>query len=255
MDLRNVHLFCLSCIFNKKKINRIRQLPGSTFDAYHTKTFKYKIMETILLKRIKNAIKHWYIPLLVGLFFVIVSIIVFVSPLSSFVALAILFALSFLFGGLSEIIFSVANRHQLENWGWSLAFGIVTFVAGVLLVINPALSATMLAFYVGFVILFRSIAAISFALDVKKYGSRDWGWLLVFGILGTVVSFILLWNPLFAGLSAIILVGFSFLFGGLFSIYFSFQLRKLHKSSKELSSKLKERLDKLAEDIREELNA
>ncbi|MDD2632372.1 MAG: DUF308 domain-containing protein, partial [Bacteroidales bacterium] len=85
-------------------------------------------MEPILLKSLKKAIRHWYIPLLVGVFFIIVSAVVFVSPIFSFIALAILFSLSLLFGGLSEIIFSVANRDQLESWGWSLAFGIVTFV-------------------------------------------------------------------------------------------------------------------------------
>ena len=209
-------------------------------------------METLFLKSIKDAIKHWYIPLLVGLFFVVVSIVAFTSPVSSLLTLGILFSLSFLFGGISEVVFSVANRHQLDNWGWSLAFGIITFIVGILLLINPALSVTTLSFYVGFVVLFRSIGAIGFAVDVKKYGSPNWGWLLAFGILGTIFSFILLWNPLFAGFSAVILVGLSFFFAGLFSIYFAFQLRKLYKSSKKLSSKLKKRFDELAEDIREE---
>lgn len=209
-------------------------------------------MEPILLKSLKKAIRHWYIPLLVGVFFIIVSAVVFVSPIFSFIALAILFSLSLLFGGLSEIIFSVANRDQLESWGWSLAFGIVTFVIGILLFLKPGLATEMLAFYVGFVILFRSIGAISFSLDVKKYGEPNWGWLLAFGILGTIASFILIWNPVFAGLSAVIFIGLSFLFAGLFSIVFSFQLRKLHRRSKVLSAELKARFDELQEAIREE---
>ena len=209
-------------------------------------------MENLFLKSIKDAIKQWYIPLLVGLLFVIVSIVAFVWPQSSFLALSILFALSFLFGGLSEVIFSIYNRKQLDNWGWSLAFGIITFVVGILLVINPLLSMITLAFYVGFVFLFRSIAAISFSLDIKKYGSKNWGGLLVFGILGAIFSFILIWNPIFAGLSAVILIGLSFLFAGLFSIYFAFQLRKLHKSSKKISSELRERYENLMKEIREE---
>jgi uncharacterized membrane protein HdeD (DUF308 family) len=202
-------------------------------------------MEPIFLKSLKKAIRHWYIPLLVGVFFIIVSVVAFVSPVSSFIALAILFSLSLLFGGLSEMIFSVANRDQLENWSWSLAFGIVTFVVGILLLLKPGISISMLAFYIGFVILFRSIGAISFSMDVKKYGEPNWGWLLAFGILGTIASFILIWNPLLAGLSAVIFIGLSFLFAGLFSIIFSFQLRKLHKRSKVLSAELKARFDEL----------
>lgn len=47
-------------------------------------------METFFLKSIKDAIKYWYIPLIVGLLFVIVSVVAFVSPEASFLALSIL---------------------------------------------------------------------------------------------------------------------------------------------------------------------
>lgn len=212
-------------------------------------------METITLKSIKDSIKHWYIPLFVGLFFVIVGIVTFTSPVTSLMALAVLFSLSFLFGGFTEIVFAIANRKRLDNWGWSLAFGIITFTAGILLLINPALSTATLAFYIGFVILFRSVSAISFAMDVKKYGSKNWIGLLIFGILGAIVSFILLWNPVFAGMSLIILVALSFLFAGLFSTYFAFQLRRLHKHSKDLSPELRARFQQLQSDIRHEWKA
>lgn len=148
--------------------------------------------------------------------------------------------------------FSLTNRDQLDNWVWSLAFGIPTFVVGISLVSHPALSITVLVFYVGFLLLFRSISSISFAWDVKKYGNKNWGGLLVFGILGAIFSFILIWNPAFAGLSVVILVSLSFLFAGLFSIFLAFQLRRLHKSSKSLSGHLKERYDLLMEEIRKE---
>lgn len=209
-------------------------------------------MQTLFLKSIKDAIKHWYIPLLVGIFFVIVSIVVFTSPLSSLITLAILFAISFLIGGASEIIFATSNRHRMANWGWSLAFGIMTFLIGIALISNPGLSLTALSFYIGFTILFRSISSISFALDVKRYGSKSWGGLLIFGILGAIFSFILLWNPAFAGLSVVWLIALSFLFGGLFSIYFALQLRKLHQHSKKISPELRERYQQLERDITEE---
>ncbi|MFA6618297.1 MAG: HdeD family acid-resistance protein [Candidatus Neomarinimicrobiota bacterium] len=210
-------------------------------------------METFVLKSIKEAIKNWYIPLLVGLFFVIVGIVAFASPASSFLALSILFALSFLFSGVSEIVFSIVNKEHMENWGWSLAFGIITFIVGLSLTIQPALSMSVLAFYIGFVILFRSAAAISFALDIKRYGNKNWGGLMALGIIAAIFSFILIWNPAFAGLSIVILIALSFLFAGLFSIYFSLQLRQLNKMSKTISADLRERHDSIMKEIRKEL--
>lgn len=209
-------------------------------------------METSFLKTIKNTIKYWYIPLIVGVFFVVVSILVFSRPAGSLMALSFLFALAFLLGGLSESIFALVNKDQLDNWGWSLVFGIITLIVGILLMLKPEISITALAFYIGFVILFRSISTIGFAMDVKKYGSKNWVLLLILGIIGTIVSFILIWNPLFAGLSVIILVALNFFFAGLFSIFLSLQLRKLHKSSKRISPSLLQRYDELMVEIRKE---
>lgn len=211
-------------------------------------------MENLFLKSIKEVIKHWYIPLLVGIFFVIVSIVAFTSPESSLITLSILFALSFLLGGISEVVFSITNKSQIENWGWSLAFGLITAIVGFLLLIQPIVSLAIMAFYIGFVILFRSVGAISFAIDIKRYGSKNWGGLLVLGVLGILFSFILIWNPVFAGLSIVILIALSFLLTGMFSIFLALQLRKLHKNSKVISERLKERYEDLMKDIREEWN-
>lgn len=207
-------------------------------------------MKNSFLSSLKNSVKHWYIPVVVGALFILVSMVVFTSPLSSLLTLSILFALSFLFSGLSEIIFSIANIDRLDNWGWSLVFGIITFLIGTSLIMHPELSITVLAFYVGFLLLFRSVSSISFALDLKKYGSKNWMILLIFGILGAIASFFLIWNPLFAGLSVVILISTAFLFAGLFSILLGFQLRKVHQSSKQISAPLKKRY----EDIMEEIN-
>lgn len=210
-------------------------------------------MDTFIIKSIKEVVKNWYIPLVVGILFVLISILTFSSPLGSLLALSIFFALSFLFGGISEIIFSITNRNQMQNWGWSLTFGIITFIIGLALTIQPALSIEVMGFYIGFGVLFRSIASISFALDVKQYGSKQWIGLLVLGILGAIAAFILIWNPVFAGLSAVVLIAFSFLFVGLFSVLFSFELRKINKSAKTISAKLRTRHDELMKEIQAEL--
>ena len=209
-------------------------------------------MKSAFLNSIKNSVKYWYVPLIVGILFIIISIIAFSAPLSSLLTLSLLFSLSFVFGGLSEIIFSVANKDELDNWGWSLAFGIITLVVGISMFTHPALSISILAFYVGFLLLFRSISSISFPLDMKRYGSRNWMPLLVFGILGAIASFFLIWNPLFAGLSVVVLIAMSFLFAGLFGIFLSLQLRKIHTSSKQISAELKDRYEGILRDINSE---
>ncbi|MGP5649719.1 DUF308 domain-containing protein [Psychrobacter celer] len=84
---------------------------------------------------INRTINYWYIPLVVGIIFIATGIYTFVSPLESYAALAILFSISFIISGISEITFSLLNKKLLNNWGWFLALGVLTLIVGVLLVI------------------------------------------------------------------------------------------------------------------------
>ncbi len=191
-------------------------------------------------KTITNAIKYWYIPLIVGIIFSLTGIYTLFSPLESYLTLSVLFSLSFLLSGISEIIFSVSNRKEIDNWGWTLTFGIVTTLFGVLLLANPHISITTLPFYIGVVVLFRSITGIAYALDLKKYGAVEWSSLMIVAILGLLLSFILIWNPLFAGLTLVIWTGMALISAGIYSIYLSFKLKKLNAKSKQVPQELKE---------------
>ncbi len=191
-------------------------------------------MKKQFFKHEKTSVKYWYIPLLVGLIFVGIGVWVFATPLQAYLTLTLIFSLSFLFSGIFEIIFAVSNKRELNNWGWTLTFGVINLLVGVLMLSNPEISMTVLPFYVGFVVLFRSIAAIGASIELKNHGVLDWGNLLVIGLAGTIFSFILLWNPLFAGLSLVFWTAFAFLALGIFSIYYSIKLKSLHAEEKKV---------------------
>ena len=178
-------------------------------------------------KTIKDSIKYWYIPLVVGILFLLLGIYTFASPLESYLALSFIFSMSFLLSGFAEIFFSISNREELANWGWTLIFGVITSLIGILLLARPEISITTLPFYVGFVVLARAVGSVSFALDLKGYGVKDWGYLMFVGILGVIFGFILLWNPVIASLTVIVWTGLGLVLSGIFSIYLSFRLRGL----------------------------
>lgn len=105
---------------------------------------------TSFIKQVRNAVKHWYLPLIAGILFLILGIYTLASPLESFVALSFLFSLTFLFSGLIEVIFSISNKNEIDNWGWSLFFGIVNLLVGLLLIIHPEISMATLPFMLVF---------------------------------------------------------------------------------------------------------
>lgn len=170
--------------------------------------------------------RHWYLLLMLGILFVVLGIWVFRTPIASNVALAFLFAYLFLITGILEIIYAVINRNFLDGWGWALAGGIMNLLVGVLLLARGELTLLILPFFVGFGLLFRSTMSIVWAVELRKYRIPNWAGLLVIGILGVVFSFILLWNPLFAGMTIVVYTALALIFAGISYIYTAFQLRK-----------------------------
>lgn len=186
------------------------------------------------IESIKDTIKHWYLPLILGIIFIIVGILAIITPQATYLSLALVFSLTFLFVGILEIVFSISHRKQLDGWGWSLASGILSSIIGVLLIIYPQVSIITLPLFVGFVVLFHSIMSIAWSIELKKYQVSNWGWLLFAGILGVIFSFLLMLNPVFAGLTVAILTGIALITIGIFHIQFSIELKKLKKTFKSL---------------------
>lgn len=211
-------------------------------------------MKTHFFKTLKHAIKHWYLFLIAGLAFIAAALWVLSDLEYSYVWCAYIFSLSFVVSGAIEVVFSIVNRNTVDNWGWKLVLGLITLAVGIALLNDPEISMVTLPLYVGFVILFRSMNAIGISLDLKKYGVKDWGALLGIGIIGVLIGFVLLMNPIIAGLSVVIWASVGLLTMGVYNIYLSLKLRKLHQIPSNISKELRDKLHAIQDNINEELN-
>ncbi len=206
-----------------------------------------------LLKSFTKTVKHWYFPLILGVLFIICGLYVFVSPAETYLTLALMFALSFLVWGLSDVFFSIDNRKLLRSWGWYFVGGLVSLLMGFYLLIHPVVSMEVLPFVVGFMLLFRSFELLGFAFEVKEAGVLNWGNLAIASVLGIIVSFVLLAWPVFTGVWLVVLTGLAFIFTGIASIILSLNLKKLKAWGDKLSGDLKDRIEKLNSEIKEAL--
>lgn len=186
-------------------------------------------MENHLLSSFKKAIKHWWVSLLVGIVAVIVGFWCMSTPLETFATISILFVISFFIGGISEIVFAIANKDSMNNWGWTLAMGIIDILFAIFLMSNMALAPLMLCYLIAFWLLFQSIWGIGMAVDLKNIPGSGWGWLLALAILALFASMLLLFQPPVAGLFAVYIISFSFISYGIFRIYLGFRLKSMTK--------------------------
>ncbi|WP_317619466.1 HdeD family acid-resistance protein [Empedobacter stercoris] len=184
---------------------------------------------------------------------IVFGIYIFTTPLETYATLTMLFSLSFLFSGIAETFFSVQNRKIIEGWGWYLTGGIFNSVIGLMLLSRPEISAFTLPLVVGFTLMFRSIQGLGFSFELKNYGSLKWGNLAIASILGLVFSIILLFNPIFTGISLVVMTALAFIFSGITGIVLGFQLKKLKALPSKIRKELNEKIEVLKKEYYEEI--
>lgn len=185
------------------------------------------------IDKIDYAVKYWWLSLLLGILFIIISIYLMFTPLASYIALSILFSVSMFVSGVFEIAFAFTNRGNISSWGWYLAGGIIDLILGVFLMINPGLSMSVLPFVLAFWLMFRGFSATGYSMDLKRYGTRNWGWYMAFGILAILCSIGIIWQPGIGAFTLVYMIAYALLIIGIFRIMVAFELKNLHKRGKD----------------------
>ena len=138
-------------------------------------------------------------------------------------------------------------EHAVKNWWLSLILGILYIIVALCLLFAPGSSYIALSVIFSISMLISGIIEIIFSIsnrrgisssmDLKRYGTREWGWYMGFGILAIICSLIILWQPAVGALYVIYMLAFTFLIIGFFRVMLSFELKSLHKRSTVMNGK------------------
>ncbi|SEL60303.1 HdeD family acid-resistance protein [Parapedobacter koreensis] len=187
-----------------------------------------------IISTLKKSIKNWWLFLLVGILFIAIGGYTFSRPLASYLALSLLFGWLIFITGVLRTTFAISNRKALEGWGWTLATGILDMVLGFILFFHPDLSMLVLAFVVGFYVLLAGAGLITYAIDLRAYGIKGWGWLIVGGVLVGLFGLLVIFNPLIGAITLVGWTGFAFIVAGVFHCLLAFQARKVKRRIAEM---------------------
>jgi uncharacterized membrane protein HdeD (DUF308 family) len=209
-------------------------------------------MANIISKAV-STVKHWWLLLIVGILLIVGSIWVFFTPIEGYVALAWLFSILVLANGFSYVYLSIASRKVLEGWGWYLAGGIFEMIIGFVLISYPEISMAILPLVLGFWFMFRGAQIIAASLELKEYGVMDWGWLMLFGIALTIVSFFMILEPVFGFFNVIYISSLALLLFGVANIVISLKLKKIKAKTIDKVEEFKKNINKGLKDLKTEV--
>lgn len=185
---------------------------------------------TTLIERSRQAVRLWWLLLIVGVALLAAGVLVFVYPARSYMGLAHLFGWLIFGAGILEVILSSSSRHFVTGRGWMLAGGIIEIVLGLILIFHTALSAATLPLFLGFWLMMRAFSTIGLGGDMRVMEISGSGWTIVSGILLLICSLWIIFRPLVFGAAAVVLwVGLSLLLAGIAACSLSLQLHRAHR--------------------------
>lgn len=188
-------------------------------------------MENGIKNFMKQQSKYWWTSLLVGIISIVVGFWCFSQPAGALAAISILFVAGFMVTGILDIIYALSNKDSYQGWGWTLMGGILDIIISVLLLSMPIGEiATVIVYFIGFWLLFRSIWTISITIELKNHINVTL--LVIFAILSLILALWILFSPIIGIAFIVGLTSAAFVVYGIFRIIYAIELKKINKHLK-----------------------
>ncbi|WP_439185041.1 HdeD family acid-resistance protein [Carboxylicivirga taeanensis] len=175
----------------------------------------------------KNYFKYWWLTFFKGIVLLVLAFLAFFQPATMLLGLAVYLGVSLLITGFFETAAAIISRKTNDNFGWHLATGIIDIVFASVLLTNPAITAAVFPFIVGFWIVFYGIMLFTNSFRVKKAGFQNWPTEMVGGILAVIVGYLVMSNPFVGALTVTFWIGLGCLNFGILNLSIAFRLRTI----------------------------
>ncbi|MDY0953645.1 DUF308 domain-containing protein [Stenotrophomonas rhizophila] len=169
--------------------------------------------------------RSWWVLLLYGLVALVFGAVAILQPLAAATALAWAIGVMAVVEGVISLVALFGGNSGVSR-GWLAVYALASLVFGVLAVINPLTTASVLVLLLAVWLIVAGIHRIVFAVRVRRHIQGEW-LLILSGVLAIVLGALLVANPL-AGVAVTTLwIGIGSLIYGVLQVVVAFRLRRL----------------------------
>lgn len=180
-------------------------------------------MSTNVPDALKEFRSLWWLFVLFGLLTLAAGIILIVWPGPSLTTIAVIIGIFLLIDGVVEIIGAIASRG--EGRGLLAMLGVLSLIAGIIMVKNPFTALAVLVIILGIWFIVSGASRFIAAFQDSDYRGTN----IIVGLLDVVAGIVVLAWPDLSLKTVAVLAGIVFLFRGVAFIYGGLQIRKLPK--------------------------
>jgi uncharacterized membrane protein HdeD (DUF308 family) len=163
----------------------------------------------------------WGLVLVEGIVVALLGLVLLVAPGASLVFLVWLLGIYLLIAGIFRIVGIFLDA---SSWGWKLAAGILSLIAGLAILSNPLWSTTVastwLVILVGFLAMLQGAAGL-----VVAFQGGGWG-MGALSVLGILLGLFLVINPLIGVAALTLILAIFMLIGGVGAVIQAFRMRR-----------------------------
>ncbi len=186
--------------------------------------------------RAAKAVKNWWLLLIAGLLGIAAGVAVFCFPADSYYAFSILFGVTMLVTGVTELVVAISSRNWFMMRGYNIVGGILDIIVGIMLCAWPQVTMVTLPIFLGIWLIYHSFMIIGLAGDMSAFRVSGSGWLVCGGVLMLLLAILMVLNPFTLGVNVIvILLGIGLIVFGSVLVGASIRLSKVHSYFKELN--------------------
>jgi uncharacterized membrane protein HdeD (DUF308 family) len=177
--------------------------------------------------QVRKAIHdHWRMYLIEGIILLVLGLAAIALPPVAGIAATIIIGWIFLFGGAVGLVATFGAR-GMPGFGWALLSAIVSLVAGLVLLWNPAQGLITLTYVLIAFFIIDGILIIVLAFEHRRELSDRWQWMMIGGLMDLILAAVIISGLPGAFAWALgLLVGIDLVFGGISLIAMALSARQ-----------------------------
>lgn len=173
----------------------------------------------------------WWLILIRGILFILLGIVALVQPVGAVVVLAMVFGIYAIVDGLMVTVAAIVSRKSYQGWGWLIAQGVLTVIAGILILSMPAVFGLLgILTVLWFLAISAFVGGIMAIVSAARSKGSVKGWGIVGGaldiIFGILIAVLAITSPAGTLLAMIWVVAIGAIVIGIVLVIASFRARK-----------------------------
>lgn len=154
----------------------------------------------------KKFEKMWTTSLITSILFIILGLFLFFQPQATISIIAYIIGGIIIISGASAI-YKYFKKNQRARFDLELTFGVITTIAGLVVVLNPIALASLFPLILGIWIIISSTTKLQYAFTLKTMGNHAWISTLIVALIMMLWGILLIFNPFQGALALTQLIG------------------------------------------------